>query len=344
MFQPEFWVAGIIVVAVILYVLTGGADFGGGIWALTAKKHQRDIILKALGPVWEANHVWLIVVAVLLFVAFPKAFAAISVALNIPLLIMLLGVVGRGAAFAFLYYNKDTKKSRRWLWSIFSLSSIIAPLSMGVIVGTIFSGNVRVQPETGDVLTGLISPWLSLYPISVGFLTLFLFAFLGASYLIFETNEINIRKEFRLRAILSGLLLGWMTLVCFSLSEGGTLGIKVAFGKKLWAVLYFSVSSLAAIGALMSYITKKDKTGRLLAWFQTLLIIVGWAVSQYPHLVVPDLTISNAAAPAAFLTPLLIALVIGLSVILPLFGYFYWIFKRPQLSFRRISDLIGPSQ
>jgi len=346
MFQPEFWVAFIIVLVITLFVLTGGADLGAGVWAWgtigSHKKSQREIILKALEPIWGANHLWLIAAAVLFLAAFPKAFSAVTFALRIPIIIMVTGIAFRGIAFVFLNYRKNSKGADLAWSSVFALSSLVTPFAMGTIVGSVFSGNIRVESLKGEVFTDFVSPWFSFFPLSVGMLALFLFSFLGATYLVFETPEPHLKKGFRLKAIFSGLLLGWMTLVCFSFSEGGAYGIKPAQVEKIWPVVYFFISSFAAIGALMSLIIKRDKTGRFLAWAQTILIIVGWAISQYPHLIVPDLTLANAAAPPSLLIPLLVIAGLGLSVLFPAFFYLYWVSKGSQLSLRKNSDSQKP--
>src|SRR5881398_890094 len=136
--------AGIIFVALNAYGLLGGADFGGGVWDLLArgsrKERQRDLIAHAIGPVWEANHVWLILAVVLLFTCFPPAFARLGIALHVPLSLVLIGIVLRGAAFTFWRYGGETDEEQRHWGVIFAVASLITPLLLGTVVGAIASG------------------------------------------------------------------------------------------------------------------------------------------------------------------------------------------------------------
>src|SRR5260370_25022537 len=159
------------IAALIIYALLGGADYGGGVWDLFAfgkrAPAQRALIANAIGPVWEANHVWLILVIVVLFTAFPPAFAAISTALNIPLTLLLIGIVLRGTTFTFRGHDaqRDSVQSR---WSLlFSIASIITPVMLGVVLGANASGRTKLQ--NGVVVSGFLKPWLSPVRLAVGF-------------------------------------------------------------------------------------------------------------------------------------------------------------------------------
>ncbi|MCA9556709.1 MAG: cytochrome d ubiquinol oxidase subunit II, partial [Myxococcales bacterium] len=157
-------VAAIILVALVAYTVTGGADFGGGVWDLLAsgprKDRQRALIARVVAPIWEANHVWLILVVVLLFVALPKAFAAITTALHVPLFIMLVGIVLRGSAFVFRAYDPHGGVAvRRWS-RVFAVSSAVTPFFLGVTLGAVASGALRVDPATGRPLVGFWAPWV----------------------------------------------------------------------------------------------------------------------------------------------------------------------------------------
>src|SRR5262249_36676422 len=138
----------VMIASLVLYALGAGADFGGGVWDLLASgpraKRQRELIAHAIGPIWEANHVWLILVIVLLFVAFPPAFAAMSIVSHIPLAVMLVGIVLRGSAFVFRSYDVQTDDVQTRWSRLFAVGSIVAPVMLGVCVGAIASGNIRV--------------------------------------------------------------------------------------------------------------------------------------------------------------------------------------------------------
>src|SRR5205085_11691106 len=155
----------VIVIAMMLYALGGGADFGGGVWDLLASGNgaarQRELIARAIAPVWEANHVWLILIIVLLFVCFPLAFASLTTALHVPLTVMLIGIVLRGSAFAFRSYDRAaTAIQRRWS-TLFAIASVIAPVMLGVCAGAVLAGHIRVDPATGVVSGGFFHPWLA---------------------------------------------------------------------------------------------------------------------------------------------------------------------------------------
>ncbi|HLM45157.1 MAG TPA: cytochrome d ubiquinol oxidase subunit II, partial [Myxococcaceae bacterium] len=168
----ELWLGGVLVAAFVLYALFGGADFGGGVWDLLAsgprKAEQRALIAKALGPVWEVNHVWLIIGVVILFSAFPPAFAALSVALHVPLTLLLLGIVFRGTAFTFRTYDVRGDRVQRSWGLVFSVASVISPLLLGMCVGAVVSGRIRVEGRV--VVSGFFGPWLTPFSVAVGVL------------------------------------------------------------------------------------------------------------------------------------------------------------------------------
>src|ERR1700694_3635834 len=211
------------IASLILYSLLGGADYGGGVWDLFAfgkrARVQRALIAKAIGPVWEANHVWLILVIVILFTAFPPAFAVISTALHIPLTLLLIGIVLRGTTFTFRAHDvKRDDMQRRWSL-VFSIASIITPLLLGIVLGAIASGTIRL--ENGVVVSGFLKSWLAPFPVAVGFFALSLFAFLAAVYLPFEASEIEWQEDFRLRAMIAGIAVGILALTVFILAGTG---------------------------------------------------------------------------------------------------------------------------
>src|SRR5216110_3853761 len=165
--------AAIVFVALNAYAVLGGADFGGGVWALLAgglrKERQRDLIAHAIGPVWEANHVWLILAIVLLFTGFPAAFARLGILLHIPLSLVLIGIVLRGSAFTFWRYGGETDAEQRHWAGTFAVASLITPVLLGVTVGAIASGAVSGERAPGTpFFTGYVAPWLTPFALSVG--------------------------------------------------------------------------------------------------------------------------------------------------------------------------------
>jgi cytochrome d ubiquinol oxidase subunit II len=326
----ETIIAGIMLVSLIFYVLLAGADYGGGVWDLFAfgerAKGQRELIAKAISPVWEANHVWLILVIVILFTAYPLAFATISTALHIPLTLMLIGIVLRGTAFTFRTYDSqhDTVQ-RRWSL-VFSIASLITPIVLGITVGAIASGTIRV--ENGLVISGFFAPWLAPFPFAVGFFALVLFAFLAAVYLTLETPDRELQEDFRRRALVSGFLVGVLALIVFLLAGKGAPTVRAGISRSSWALALHILTAILATGAFITLWTRKYRLAQICSAAQVSLILAGWAFAQYPFLIEPDVTISSAAAPPITLQLLLGALAVGAVLLFPSYYYLFYVFKR----------------
>jgi len=316
--------------ALTIYALLGGADYGGGVWDLFAfgkrAPAQQALIADAIGPVWEANHVWLILVIVVLFTAFPPAFAAISTALHIPLTLLLIGIVLRGTTFTFRAHDvKRDDVQRRWSL-VFSIASIITPLLLGIVLGAIASGTIRV--ENGVVVSGFLKSWLAPFPIGVGFFALSLFAFLAAVYLTVEASENELQDDFRLRALIAGIAVGILALTVFILAGTGAPTLRAGISRSWWALALHLGTAVVAVGAFYTLWTRKYRVARICAVAQVTLILVGWALAQFPYLVEPDMTIYSAAAPRATLQLLFVALAAGVLVLFPSYYYLFRIFQR----------------
>jgi len=324
-------IATITVIALIIYALLAGADFGGGMWDLLAfgprSRQQREAIAEAIGPVWEANHVWLILVIVLLFTAYPPAFAAIMTALHIPITVVLIGIVLRGSAFVFRKYDaQDDATHRRWS-TIFSISSFLTPLFLGITLGGLASGEIRVQD--GMVTTGFFAGWTTLFAISCGLFAQGLFAFLAATYMTVETaHDPALQSDFRLRALLSGLSLAPAAALVFFLARHHATDLFAGM-LDWWAGWLLVATSLAALCALAALWWRAFSLARIAAALQVTLILSGWALAQYPAIVMPDLTIFTSVAPPITLRLLVVALAVGTLILLPSLGYLFYIFKRP---------------
>lgn len=317
---PEFWIAGVVMVSLVFYLLSGGADFGGGVWQLLAfgprAARQRELISQAIAPIWEANHIWLIVALVLLFTAFPPAFSAISIALFLPIVFLLVGIVLRGSAFVFCRYgSREGRFQRRWSL-VFSISSIIAPLMLGVIVGSIASGS--------------LFSWFAPFPWLIGLLTLVLSAYLAAVYLTLETDDPALRRDFRLRAMAVAVAVGLVAVGGVLFSSEGAPRIHDGLCGRWWSIPFQMLVASTALAAFGSLWKGRFRLARVMAIIQVILIVAGWGLSQYPYLIVPDLTIAVAAAPPSVLRPLLIVLVVGSIVLFPSLGYLYNVFKWKQ--------------
>ncbi|MGH9769813.1 MAG: cytochrome d ubiquinol oxidase subunit II [Blastocatellia bacterium] len=330
MLSIDVLLAGAMMVSLTFYALLGGADFGGGVWDLFAsgprKGAQRELIAEAIGPIWEANHVWLILVVVLLFTAFPPAFAAIATALHIPLTLMLIGVVLRGSAFTFRSYDRRTDDVQRRWGRIFSITSLITPILLGVTVGAISSG--RIRNEHSDFAAAFVSPWLAPFPFAVGFFALALFAFLAAVYLTIEARDELLREDFRLRALASAVAVGVMALAVFLLSGDGAPIIRQRLSGSWWTWPLQIATAVFAIGAIYALRARKFRMARFWAASQVTLILWGWGAAQFPYLVAPDLTIYNSAAPTITLRLVWWALLAGSALLFPSFYYLFRVFKR----------------
>src|ERR1043165_2936946 len=299
------------IASLVLYAWLGGADYGGGVWDLFAfgrrAREQRALIADAISPVWEANHVWLILVIVVLFTAFPPAFAAIATALHIPITLLLIGIVLRGTAFTFRTYDVQRDNVQRRWSLIFSIASIITPILLGTILGAIASGTIRVE----NVPSSFFRSWLAPFPFAVGFFALALFAFLAAVYLTVEAPERELQEDFRWRALLSGVVVGLLALTVFILAKTGAPTVRAGISRTWWAFGLHILTAIFATSAFVALWTRRYRIARFCAAAQVTMILLGWAFAQFPNLVEPDITISSAAAPRLTLELLLAALMLG---------------------------------
>ncbi|MGC3997564.1 MAG: cytochrome d ubiquinol oxidase subunit II [Anaeromyxobacter sp.] len=316
----------VILGALVLYALMGGADYGGGIWDLLAsgprRKEQRALIEEAIGPIWETNHVWLILVVVVLFTGFPSAFAALSIGLFVPLMLLLVGIVLRGAAFTFRAYDHpEDHVQARW-GLVFSASSVVAPVVLGVVVGATASGRAGPGPDGG------LAPfaWVSPFPLAVGLFAAALFAYLAATYLAVEA-EGALRDDFRRRAIGAGVAVFLTALAAGALSwREAPLVFHGLTGRPFTLPLHLATGA-AAVTAFAALRRGAVRLARAAAAAQVTLIVVGWGASQYPYLLVPHLTLASAAAPRATLVPLLWALGGGALLLFPALYLLFRVFK-----------------
>ncbi len=332
--MPElsYIVAAVIVVAMMVYVLSAGADFGGGVWRLFTfgprGQLQRDRLNAAIAPIWEANHVWLILVVVLLFSCFPRAFSAIMTALHIPLAAMLIGIVLRGSAFTFESYPAGATRLQKKSGRVFAVSSAVTPLLLGVSVGAVASGQIKLDATTGHVQTNFIAEWFAPFPFAIGAFLLALCAFLSAVYMTVEArDEPELADDFRRRGLWATGAVGVFALISLLLAKNGASFVYSGLSRGGSAVFFQIITGLSAIVAIGALIKRRYRIARFAAIAQVGLIVMGWALAQFPYLVYPDITIENAAAPDVVLRPILIALAIGSSLLLPAFYYLYRVFK-----------------
>lgn len=322
--------AGAIVVSLNAYVLLAGADFGGGVWDLLAtgprRARQRELIAHAIGPVWEANHVWLILVVVLLFTCFPAVFSRLAIALHIPLTLVLVGIVLRGSAFTFRSYGgEDAPTQRRW-GRVFAVASLVTPLVLGICVGAIAAGRV-VPPSGAGFAADYLHPWLSPFTVSVGVFTLALFAFIAAVYLTLEAADPDVREDFRRRALWAGAAVFGVALTTLLLAwEAAPLVWQGLITSPRALPLQF-LTGVAATVALWALWRRRYTLARAAAAAQVTCILWGWALAQFPWLLPPTLDIRGAAAPAITLKLTLGALGLGALVLFPSLYYLFRVFK-----------------
>jgi cytochrome bd ubiquinol oxidase subunit II len=328
----ETLIAAVMLASLILYALMGGADYGGGMWGLLASgsraQRQRHAIVEAIAPIWEANHVWLILVIVLLFSAFPRAFSAMMIALHIPITAMLIGIVLRGSAFVFRKYDStEDAVQRRWS-TVFGVASFFTPFFQGLTLGALTTGDIHL---VGDcVTTGFFAGWLTPFALACGLFALALFAFLAATYMTVDTrSEPDLQNDFRLRAIWAQIVLILLAIIVFVTSKDGA-PLMYSGLTTWWAPLLLGWTTLSAITAILALRSRRFYLARIAAVGQVSFVLVGWALAQFPHLVTPNVTIQNAAAPESTLKLLLLALGAGAVVLLPSLLYLLQIFKRQE--------------
>jgi cytochrome d ubiquinol oxidase subunit II len=314
-----------ILAALVLYALLGGADFGGGIWDLLAagprSAEQRGLVERAIGPIWEANHVWLILVVVVLFTGFPSAFAAISIELFVPLVLLLAGIVLRGASFTFRAYHHPRDRAQARWGLVFSVSSVLAPFVLGAVVGALASGRVRVAAQGSSPLA-----WLAPFPLAVGLFAAALFAYLAAAYLAVEADG-ALREDFRRRAVLAGVAVFGCAALCGALSFREAPLVFEGLTRRPWSLALHVATAAAALSAFAFLFTGRVRAGRAAAAAQVALIVVGWGASQYPYVVVPDVTLASASAPRSVQVALLGALAAGGAVLFPMLWVLFRVFK-----------------
>ncbi len=329
----EFILGLAMMVALTFYVVLGGADYGGGVWDLLARgpraNAQRELIAKAIGPIWEANHVWLILIVVVLFTAFPRAFALIFTALHVPLLLILLGVILRGSAFIFRAEDRARGSTRLNAQgrggNVFAMASLVTPVLLGVVIGAISSASIRA-PGANESIRYFFT-WFTPFPLAVGLFAVVLFALLAAAYLTLETDEPALQDDFRGRAIAAELVAGLLAAVVFLLAGKEAPAITATLAHSRWTLPLQISTALMALGTVIFLWTRRFRFARVCAAGQVILILWGWALAQYPYLVRPEMTIHNSGAPRATMQALLWALAVGGALLFPSYWYLFRVFK-----------------
>ncbi len=325
-------VAAILWIGATLYAVFGGADFGAGFWALIAGGGERGgraraLVDWAIGPVWEANHVWLIFVLVVLWTGFPEAFSSVFSTLFIPLSLAALGIVLRGSGFAFhnlarhLHYRTLAER-------LFGLSSLLTPFFMGTVVGAIASGRVPVGNATGDPVTS----WLNGVSLLTGALFVATSAYLAAVFLISDARRAeapDLERYFRDRALVAALVTGGLALAGVFVYRADARFIYDGLTSD--ALPLVIASALCGLAALVLIWRGTPSGPRPLAVGAFVAVIWGWGVAQHPYLLPTTLTIDQGAGASAALTGLLIVFGVAVAVVLPALGFLYVLSQRSLL-------------
>ncbi|HEV7562110.1 MAG TPA: cytochrome d ubiquinol oxidase subunit II [Solirubrobacterales bacterium] len=323
--------AAILWVGVTFYALFGGADFGGGFWDLVAGdaekgERPRALIERSLTPVWEANHVWLIFVLVILWTAFPSAFSAIFTTLYVPIALAALGIVLRGAGFAFRK-PLEGLAARRAAGATFALSSVLTPFFMGTVVGAIASGNVPAEGN-GDAF----SSWLQPLPLLTGAMFVATGAYLAAVFLVGDARragEADMERYFVRRALAAGAVAGVAAAAGLIELHAEARYVFDRLVDQGLPLVIFSV--LCGVGLLVALLRGGGLLLRPLAAGAVVTVIWGWAVAQFPYLLPTSLKIGEAAAPDSTLNVVFIVFAAAAVLVLPSLGLLYALSQRDLL-------------
>jgi cytochrome d ubiquinol oxidase subunit II len=314
----ETLVAVVAVAAIALYAIFGGADFGGGVWDVLAsgprRSQQREIIGHAIGPVWETNHVWLIFMIVLLFTCFPAAFASLSIGLYVPLTFVLVGIILRGAAYAFRSQAyRAVRLSQAW-GHVFGIASVVSPFFFGTCVGGLTVGDFA---------------WESPFALAVGALAVALCAQVAAVFLTCEVRG-PVRQDFRARGMLATLVLAALGALALAAAALTAPSVFAALTKP---------ESLPGIGTamLLGFVVigclwwRRYNWARIAVSAETIAILVGWYASQAPYLIPGRLTYAQAAAPPETLRAFLVLTACGSALLIPSLWLLFKVFKSSPL-------------
>ena len=325
-------VAVVLFGGVTVYAIFGGADFGAGFWDLFAGdaekgKRPRALIEHAIGPVWEANHVWLIFCLVVLWTGFAETFASITLTLFVPLSIAALGIVLRGSGFAFRKVVPGVAEQRVF-GAAFAISSVVVPYCLGAVVGSIVSGRVPAGARAGDP----VSSWINGSSIVGGLLAVTVCAYLAAVFLAYDAHRVgeeDLVGYFRRRAIGAAIVAGVLAIVgYFVLGEDAQHLHRHLGDRGLPLVILSAICGLAALTLLLR---GSIRAARAFAVGAVASVVWGWGVAQWPYLLPTSMTIERGAAPRGTLVALMVVTGIAVVVIVPSLALLYVLDQRNAL-------------
>lgn len=321
---------GVVWAGLTAYAVFGGADFGAGVWDLLSRftpgtVAERRMIQRAIGPVWEANHVWLIFVLVGLFAGYPRAFAALTTGLWLPLSLALLGIVARGVAFVFRAAAEGPGRAR-WGW-VFAVASSCTPPLLAAAAAGVAAGHIRLAPD-GGVRADALDTWTSPLSLLAGALAVAASAFLAATYLAVDARREGdgpLAERYRRRSVASGVVAGGLAL-------GGLLVVRHD-APLLWdgltgrALPLIGLSVAAGVAAVGLAAAGRVVLARPAAALAVAAVVWGWGAAQWPFMIVPDVTVHAAAAPEPALQAMSVVMLAGAVLLLPSLWLLFRVFK-----------------
>ena len=322
--------------SVLLYFLLGGADFGAGIIEMfTSKKNvtrTRKTLYQAIGPIWEANHMWLIIAIVILFVGFPSIYSLLSIHLHIPLIVLLMGIIARGTAFVFRHYDAIKDGMQDVYNKIFVVSSIVTPLFLGILAGSTLAGHI--DPNADNFFDAYIYPWFNLFSISIGLFTVALCGFLAAVYLIGEADNEHDRNRFVTKAKVSNLVAVGFGLLVFASAHIEKVPLTEWLFRNPVGLTAVMAAS-ASLVVLWQWINKKRPAIlRVLVAFQVTMILLAITFAHFPNVILladgTAISLSESGAPEKTMQALGWALIIGSLFILPALYYLFYSFQKSE--------------
>ncbi len=319
-------------VALVLYIIFGGADYGAGILEIFRetpfRQEQERTITAAMGPVWEANHIWLILIVVILFNGFPAVYLTMSTFLHLPLVAVLLGLVVRGTAFSFRHYDVNAGRLGKFYTLAFSFSSLWTSLWLGVTAGACLLG--RIDSQAASAVELYVAPWANGFCFALGLFVASVFSYLAASFLVGEADNERLKKFFRRRMHLANFAVVLTGGLVFLAAEYTGFPLARAFFTHPGSLSMMALATLCWLGQWFFTPRLGILLARGLAAGQVFFILVGYYFIRGSVLISTrqgPLTFASTAAPAATLVQLLVALLVGLVLILPSLFLLFWVFK-----------------
>lgn len=325
----EFACGAILFLGLVLYAVLGGADFGGGVWDFLARgpraEQQREVIAHAIGPIWEANHVWLIFALVVAWTGFPEAFAAIMETLYLPLALAAVGIVMRGSGFAFGHVFGGRGGNRAF--EVFAVFSLITPFFMGTVVGAVASGEVKVGGSPGA-----FEAWVQPLPLLVGVLFVSSCTYIAAVFLLDDcrrAGDVELADYFQRRAIGVAIYTGVLAAIGLVVVRADA---RYVFDGLFSEGLPFVAASVLLGGlTLLGLILGWQRLLRPLAIGAVVAVIAGWAVAQYPYLFPETLTVTDGAGADPTLTALIVVFIAAILIVVPALALLYRLAQKQVL-------------